>query len=139
MRFFYRHKRRGRYPWQTVYYIGEIQDVVEENIPEHLRIAPDLVTADRPIENVDEGIYDINVYGTDARLYIWDHLEEYEAIPVIEYMVPGEIPLDATHRELYAGNPPRTRIVSMDNEDRYQNLLDQGFTLMNYLREKLVK
>jgi hypothetical protein len=93
MKFLYRQKRRGLYAWPNVYYIGTIQGIVDAEMPEGSHIAADLVTSDTPLEDVDEGIYDINVYGRDARLFLWEHLERYEPISIMEYAIPGEVPL----------------------------------------------
>jgi hypothetical protein len=133
MKFFYRQKRRGLYAWPNVYYIGTIQGIVDAEMPEGSHIAADLVTSDTSIDHVDEGIYDINVYDRDARLFLWEHLEEYRPIPIIEYAIPGEVPLDATHVELMKSDPHRRRVVDIRNTDHIEELEFSGYTLTDYL------
>lgn len=73
MNFYSLEDETGKYHWNFIYFHNRSEDVVDA---ERQRLGlewtpPDLVSSDTSRDSVEDGIYDVMVYGHPAKLFLW--------------------------------------------------------------------
>jgi len=74
MQMYHRYDRRAeeRKGWPFVYFHGELETFIGAQTDGHGEFhPPDLVSSEKARDDVADGVYDVEIYGQPAKLFLW--------------------------------------------------------------------